>query len=80
MIDNPNAIQVAGAATPRKRTREEARLEVCGQNEEELENFVSTMAHNGLEIAAVFELQEKVQFLGKHLKAIPVLQTVKDIT
>ena len=77
MIDNHNDIQAAGVATPQKRTREETRLEVCGQNEEELENFVFTMAHNGSESAAVFELQEKVQFLGMHLKNFPILQTVK---
>ena len=80
VIDNHNAIEAAGAVTPHKRTREEAMLEVCGQNEEELENFDFTMARDGSGSAAVLELQEKVQFLGKHLKAIPVLQTVKDIS
>jgi len=56
VIDNHNAIQVACAATPRKRTREEAMLEVCGQNEEELENFVFTMARDGSGSATVLEL------------------------
>ena len=55
-------------------------LDFIGQNKEELENFDFTTAHNGSERSAILELQEKVHFLGKHLKAIPVLQTVTDIT
>ena len=80
VIDNHNLIQAMGAATPRKRSREEAMLDAIGQNKEELDNFNFTTANNGSEGAAIVELQEKVQILGKHLKAIPVLQTVTDIT
>ena len=36
MIDNHNTFQASGAATPRKRSREEAMLEVVGQNDDTL--------------------------------------------
>ena len=79
--DDPEGAVVAEkiAATPRKRTREEALPEEYGQNDENLDNFTFSMAHDGSGSAAVLELQEMVQWLGTQVKAVPVIQTFKDI-
>ena len=79
VIITHNATQASGAATPRKRTRVEVMLELHCQNDKALKKIQYTIAHNRPGSAAFLELQEKVQFLGQQLKAVPVLQTVRDI-
>ena len=79
MINKHDPTQTAGGASPQKKTLDKVILEKFDQDDKEFKNFGFIESHDVEGNGPVFELQDKVTLLGKRVKAVLVLQTLKDI-